>query len=299
MSTDVPTRCLPCPAKINLTLAVLGRREDGFHSLHSIVAQTLLGDDLSLDWDPDGSPAEDTITTTGSEIPMGENIVTTVLRRFRELTGFHKGAFHVYLDKRIPAGAGLGGGSSDAVAAIKALRVLSTSRGLAVDELALAAEIGSDCPLFLHESPVLMEGRGEQLTPLSPTLAGRLSGQPILLFKPRFSVPTAEAYRRLARLRLYSELAPLQRLLEEWEASSQRLPPRINAFERLLGTWMPSLPIVLERLRDRHGLDARLSGSGSACFLFTDDPSSACSLVAEEMERAWGEVFWLRVSKLK
>jgi 4-diphosphocytidyl-2-C-methyl-D-erythritol kinase len=134
---------------------------------------------------------------------------------------------------------------------------------------------------------------------LDASLAARFQGKEILLFKPRFSIETAEAYRRLAAARLYQSPERVLLHMEEWRASGEPLPPRLNDFERLLETWIPSLAVFLHRLRDRHGLDVRLSGSGSACFAFSPGNSFAKTQIQEESERAWGESCWMEAAVLK
>jgi 4-diphosphocytidyl-2-C-methyl-D-erythritol kinase len=176
---------------------------------------------------------------------------------------------------------------------------LHAADSLEVDWANLAARLGSDCPLFLSEDPVIMEGRGEEISLLEDGLASRFRGQSILLFKPRFPVETADAYRRLAAAGLYQKPDRGRQLIEEWRASGEILPPRLNDFERLMEAWIPSLAIVLKRLRELHGLDARLSGSGSACFAFSPGNSSAKSQILEEAQRAWGESCWMEEAVLK
>jgi 4-diphosphocytidyl-2-C-methyl-D-erythritol kinase len=299
MPSDSRSVTILCPAKINLTLAILGRRDDGFHDLHSIVAQTDFGDELRLDWSSDGDSSMDRVVLEGALIPEGVNSVLAAIRLFRRKSGFLEGCFSASLLKNIPIGAGLGGGSSDAVATLKAMAGLFPDLTAELDLAELSSEIGSDCPLFMADKPVLMEGRGEQITPLDNDLVQRLSGQAIILFKPRFSINTAEAYRRLAALKLYHSHGEASELLLNWQRSGSLLPGPMNDFERLLGYWMPTLPVVLERLREIHGIDARLSGSGSACFAFPHGDSSAKSKISEEMQRAWGEVNWIEEIQLK
>lgn len=298
MPTSERSITLACPAKINLTLAVLGPRGDGFHELHSLVVQTAFGDELTLRHDPqDGG--SDRIVIEGEGPPGDESTVADAIRLFREAAGPVPGAFYARLMKRIPVGAGLGGGSSDGATTLKAIRKLFPAEASRLDWLRLAAGIGSDCPLFLSDAPVLMEGRGERITELDPELAARLGGLEVVLFKPRFSINTAEAYSRMAARKVYCSQPDLGRVLEEWSASGEPLPAPLNDFERLLDIWIPSLPIVLKRLREQHGLDARLSGSGSACFAFTPGSASVMEIVQEEMRRAWGECDWVAQTHLK
>lgn len=160
------------PAKLNLTLAVVGRRPDGYHALHSVMAPLALADRLSLA--PDPSPgARDTLRVTGFDPgPAADNLVLRAVEATRRALLPHVGApplpLAIRLDKRIPVAAGLAGGSSDAAAAIDgALEAWSATETLpAADRVALAASIGSDVPFFLVGGPALVEGRGELVRPL-------------------------------------------------------------------------------------------------------------------------------------
>lgn len=292
-----------CPAKINLTLFVLGRRDDGFHDLQSIVAQTAFGDSLKLEWKLAGGGDEDRVIVDRAIISEGENTVLAAIRHWRLATGFDTGIFTVRLSKKIPIGAGLGGGSSDGAAVLRAIRELKLMEEAAEpDWLALAAKVGSDCPLFMTSTASLVAGRGESISHLEAKLAQRLSGREILLFKPCFSISTAEAYYRLARTGLYTEEEVARALFQRWahsEGESAGLPEPGNDFERLLEGWIPSIPLVLRRLRERHGIDARLTGSGSACFAFPRKGSSDIKTIESELRRAWGETYWMEESILQ
>ncbi|HET9051142.1 MAG TPA: hypothetical protein VFO60_05525, partial [Candidatus Dormibacteraeota bacterium] len=159
------------PAKLNLTLAVVGRRSDGYHALHSVMAPLALADRLSFA--PDPSPdARDTLRIDGFDAgPITDNLVLRALgvtrRGLRAHVSPSPPALAVRLDKRIPVAAGLGGGSSDAAAAIEgALEAWSATDVLTPSQRAgLAASIGSDVPFFLAGGPALIEGRGELVTP--------------------------------------------------------------------------------------------------------------------------------------
>jgi 4-diphosphocytidyl-2-C-methyl-D-erythritol kinase len=160
------------PAKLNLTLAVVGRRSDGYHALHSVMAPLALADRLSLA--PDPSPAaRDTLQVDGFAAgPAADNLVLRAIDATRWAVRPHVPApplaLAVRLDKRIPVAAGLAGGSSDAAAAIDgALEAWSADDVLApAERAAIAASIGSDVPFFLAGRPALVEGRGERVLPL-------------------------------------------------------------------------------------------------------------------------------------
>jgi 4-diphosphocytidyl-2-C-methyl-D-erythritol kinase len=201
-----PTRRLTpvvrlAPAKLNLTLAVVGRRADGYHTLHSVMAPLALADRLSLAVDP--SPdARDGLRVEGFDAgPPADNLVLRALDATRRALRPHLAAappgLAVRLDKRIPVAAGLAGGSSDAAAAIDgALEAWSASDVLgAAERTALAASIGSDVPFFLAGGPALVEGRGELVRPLRglrPLAAEREPG--LLLVTPAVAAHTAAVF---------------------------------------------------------------------------------------------------------
>jgi len=177
MTADDPARRLNpvirlAPAKLNLTLAVVGRRPDGFHALHSVMAPLALADRLSFAIDP--SPGgRDTIRIDGFDAgPVADNLVLKAVEATRRAIRPHVGApppaLAVRLDKRIPVAAGLAGGSSDAAAAIDgALEAWNAPDALpSAERVVLAASVGSDVPFFLAGRPALVEGRGERVTPL-------------------------------------------------------------------------------------------------------------------------------------
>jgi len=183
------------PAKLNLTLAVVGRREDGFHDLHSVFVPLALSDRLSL------APArvaagEDTLHVTGFDAgPVADNLVLRAIAAARAAVGEGPGrpatpALAARLEKHIPVAAGLGGGSSDAAAAFDGAL---EAWGAELDperRAHAAASIGSDVPFFLSGVPALVEGRGERLTPLKG-----VHGHPgILLVTPSIAVRTPDVF---------------------------------------------------------------------------------------------------------
>jgi 4-diphosphocytidyl-2-C-methyl-D-erythritol kinase len=190
------------PAKLNLTLAVTGRRADGFHDLHSVFVPLALADRLSL------APAagrEDSLHATGPDAgPVADNLVIRALAATRlAVGGGHPGgpgpapALAVRLEKRIPVAAGLGGGSSDAAAAIDGALAAWGAELAPDDRLAVAARLGSDVPFFHAGGPALVEGRGERVAPLHG-----LRGAPgVLLVTPSVALPTAEVFAAFAVLR--------------------------------------------------------------------------------------------------
>lgn len=177
------------PAKINLSLRILGRRADGFHDIETFITPISLCDELKIDKKELGDGIQ--FHCDDPSVPGGdENLVVAAARKFFETTN-RKPSISINLQKRIPHGAGLGGGSSDAAATLLALNQLFETN-LPREALAKIGEaIGSDVPFFIFESAAMCRGRGELITP--ERLKAKMS---ILLLKPEFGVPTAWAYKR-------------------------------------------------------------------------------------------------------
>ena len=189
------------PAKLNLTLAVVGRRSDGYHALHTVMAPLALADRLSLA--PDPSPgARDRLRVDGFDAgPEADNLVLRALEATRRAVRAHlpapPTALAVRLEKRIPVAAGLAGGSSDAAAAIDgALEAWSATDVLApAERVAVAASIGSDVPFFLAGGPALVEGRGERVLPLRGIRLVHDEQPPgVLLVTPAVAAHTAAVF---------------------------------------------------------------------------------------------------------
>lgn len=184
---------LSAHAKINLSLRILGRRADGFHELETLMAPLLLADSLEV---AHAKGTSVSLTCNDPEIPDGpENLCVRAASLFFAETGISHGV-SISLLKRIPHGAGLGGGSSDAATVLAALNELFGSPLVREELLLLGARLGSDVPFFFHGKAALCRGRGEILeeAPSPPERS-------LLLVKPPFPVPTAWAYGEYARLR--------------------------------------------------------------------------------------------------
>lgn len=185
---NTPALSLRCYAKVNLDLEVLGKRDDGFHEIRSRMVMISLYDDLVFF--PSAKGAGISLKVVGAELPTGaDNLVIKAANAFRDRTG-KAIDYSIELTKRIPSGAGLGGGSSDAAQTLHGLNRL-TGAGLSNEELVeIAAGIGSDVPFFLFNHPCEVRGRGEivERIPFEWEL-------PIVLLKPEFGVDTPSAYR--------------------------------------------------------------------------------------------------------
>ncbi|MFP4673999.1 MAG: 4-(cytidine 5'-diphospho)-2-C-methyl-D-erythritol kinase [Opitutales bacterium] len=277
---------LHSPAKVNLFLAVHGKRADERHELTSLMAALDFGDCLTVR----RREGEDRLYCDNGMAPKGlDNLVLLASRAFREKTGTDT-SFSFELKKRIPVGAGLGGGSGNAATALCGMNAL-LDNPLDHEELAaLAAGIGSDCPFFLDARPSVVRGRGEVLEPLHADAANRLRGMRLALFQPPFSIDTGRAYRRLAaeapetyqdsdwaeeRLRWFTTGGSIEELL-------------FNAFERPIGWKYLALPALLGNLRTK-GQRCLMSGSGSCCFALLNDGGASSEELRKIVKEAWGD----------
>ena len=275
-------------AKLNLSLAITGRRADGFHELISLVAPIALADTLTLDV---GRPLG--LTCDDASLPVdGSNLVLKaaaayVKRRPSAPTG------HFHLIKKVPHGAGLGGGSSDAAAA---LRLLDQASGdpLGLEFLeTLAAEVGSDCPFFVRGQAAVMRGRGERLEILPLAARAALAGRKVVLVKPPFGVPTPEAYALLAKAGKYRPAAQAEAELAAWIAQPAADPSVLgNDLAAPVFAKYLALPVGLESFRRATGVNWQMTGSGSACFAFVSDGFDHARLRAD-VRRAWGPGAWV------
>jgi 4-diphosphocytidyl-2-C-methyl-D-erythritol kinase len=287
------------PAKINLFLAVTGRRADGFHELVSLVAPLEWGDTLTLE--PRPEDAADSLECSDPTVPAdASNLVLKAAAAYRRRARPGLPPVHFRLRKEVPHGAGLGGGSSDAATAVSGLNQLSP-HPLNPEELrACAAEVGSDVPLFLENSPVVMRGRGEIIETLPVAARAALRGRELLVFKPPFGIATAWAYGRLREsgAQWYVPAATIEAKLAAWLTAPtwESLPLENNleypAFAKFL-----ALPVLLEELRARFDLRCRMSGSGSACFALLE-PDSPRAAINDAIRQAWGPEAVIRATRL-
>jgi 4-diphosphocytidyl-2-C-methyl-D-erythritol kinase len=254
---------LMAPAKINWTLEVLDRRPDGFHNVKTILQTIDLSDSLALE-----TAAELTLEATGEgPPPPEENLAMKAARLLRERTGYNGGA-RMRLTKTIPVGAGLGGGSSDAAAALRGLDRI-WGLGLPPERLVeLAAEAGSDVPFFLHGGTALAEGRGERITALpdAPEAA-------ILVVVPPLSIPqkTRRMYS-LVGLKDYGDGAASDRLADALRQGRRLKESDLyNVFGSLAFHAFPELQACRQALIQASASAVHLAGSGPALFVLLGD----------------------------
>lgn len=291
------------PAKVNLFLAVTGRRADGFHDLISVAAPLDIGDQLVVEASADQKEGRAgslfTLECDHPEVPTdGSNLVLRAAEAFAAATGWSS-PVHFQLTKRIPPGAGLGGGSSNAVAALRAMNQLS---GGLLDEARLtgvAAKLGSDCALFLANAPVVMRGRGERVELLPAPAAARLRRRRVLLFKPSFGISTPWAYQRMiARGGDYLPAAEAESRLAAWLGGAAPVEELLfNNMEPAAFEKYAALPLLLEELRTKFGVVTRMSGSGSACYSLLGDNQVSAPLVAR-IRACWGADAFVQEARL-
>jgi 4-diphosphocytidyl-2-C-methyl-D-erythritol kinase len=268
---------LPAFAKVNLRLDVVGRRADGFHELRTIFQTISLHDTLRLEWNRGGAIELEIAgnAALSSESPR-TNLVYRALDALRGELGIRRGV-RARLEKRIPAGRGLGGGSSDAATALIALLRLSRRRLPLARLIEIASQLGSDVPFFLFGGRAAGLGRGEQILPLPDSPA-----RSVLVVSPRaVAVATRDAYSWLAlpraqRRATLTNHRAASRLIEFCALCwSPQEAPLSNDFERAVFKRHPLLSRIKRELLQRGAEDAALAGSGSAVFGLFRNPAQA------------------------
>ena len=266
------------PAKINLSLRILGKRTDGFHEIETRLVRLAFGDTVEIEHLGAGSTVS--FTCSDTTVPADEsNLALKALRAFESRLG-RSSSWRIHLEKRIPHGAGLGGGSSNAATVLRAANELSGNPLSLPQLLDLAASIGSDVPCFLLDSPAADgTGRGEVVQPTD--FPHQLH---VVLIKPPFSIPTPWAYQKWADSREIPGVLYAPQLCE-WGTL-------VNDLERPVFQKHLLLPALKNWLLEQgETRAAMMSGSGSTMFAMTDTALQASDLASRA--RAWcGETTW-------
>ncbi len=270
------------PAKINLVLRVGPRRTDGYHEVYTLMTRVDLADSLTL-----ARAARTVVECPGLE--GGDTLVTRALAAFVEVVGTERvpGGFHACVTKKVPAGAGLGGGSSDAAAALRGANRLSGSPLGAGELAAIAATIGSDVPFFLGPARAIARGRGVLLAP-GPAL-------------PPVAVVLAHPGRPLATRDVYEAYRP------SGPITAAELPASIDSLADLAALVANDLGPVAEQLEPgcralrlelvaRGAAAACVTGSGSAVFGLFPDLAAATAVAASLPGAAWARAATLSAS---
>lgn len=269
---------LPAYAKINLNLRITGRRPDGYHLIESAVQTISLHDTLTLEPRAEGILLE--VDDPG--LPTGpDNLVWRAAAGIQPACAGTPCGVHIRLEKRIPCGAGLGGGSSDAAAALVGLRRLWRV-GLSDEDLAsLASTLGADVPFFLTGGTALLTGTGTEVQPLPD-----LSGYEILVVFPGVAIATKEVYGRvsapltsalkissMARFK-HTPTGDLAREVETWVRAGNALEPYACAL-------CPAIGDIKDRLQAAGAAAAAMTGSGSAVFGVFRSPAAIGRALAD------------------
>jgi len=267
---------LRAPAKINLTLEVLGRRSDGYHRLRSAIVPISLHDQITIDEGGRGLR----FSSDSIEIDAKDNLVVDALRAL-ELSRYD---FRITLKKRIPIGAGLGGGSSDAASVLQAAMNGAFGDLGAKDYVAIARRLGSDVPFFLAQTAAIVEDTGERVTPL-----GAVPGWNCTIVRPPVKISTADAYAQL-QLAAHSRPRDSSATIELGEALQRGDLPRVQAlaqndFEKWATARYPEVGIALELLTDWNAGFARLTGSGAAVYTIYERSPKAPLILPAGFER--------------
>jgi 4-diphosphocytidyl-2-C-methyl-D-erythritol kinase len=272
---ETPNRIsFPAYAKLNLSLEVLGKRNDGYHDLASVMQTVSLADTIYI------CPATDLeFDCNLPELVEEGNLVWRAACRLHEmLPAETKRGVSMYLEKAIPVSAGLGGGSSDGATALVALNHF-WGMGLSSEQLEdLAAELGSDVPFFVKGGTALVEGRGEKLTPL-PAIERCW----IVLLYPEIEVPrnkTATLYRNLSR-NDYSNGGITRQLVREIKAGNRPSESLLyNSFERVVYDVFPAIDAHRAAMVEAGAEFVRVSGSGPTLYALVENEAEGRRIVA-------------------
>jgi 4-diphosphocytidyl-2-C-methyl-D-erythritol kinase len=267
------------PAKINLMLEIVGRRADGFHDLTTWMLPIALYDSVEIE-----AAKQDSVSANVSELRNDQsNLVVRARDLFAEVTGI-RAAYRITLEKNIPMGAGLGGGSSDAAATLRLLNQIHRGPLDIPRQRELAARLGSDVAFFLEARSAWCTGRGEVM--------GQKEfdrGLWICLFKPAFGVSTAFAYQA------YAQLPDNQKKGESVETKWGTLR---NDLEQSVFRKYLLLPVIKDWLREQpETIVSLMSGSGSTMFAVVKDQAGGRALV-ERFRAKFGDKIWNWVGRL-
>jgi 4-diphosphocytidyl-2-C-methyl-D-erythritol kinase len=267
------------PAKINLTLEVVGQRPDGFHELATWMIPIDLNDELTMELSSE--------MTYESNLPSllfdSSNLVSRAIERFHQETG-RSAAYRIDLRKEIPIGAGLGGGSSDAAAALLLLNQLHQNPLTEEKLVGLAAQLGSDVPFFLRRRAAWCTGRGEKME-----IREFPDDRWVVLIKPEFGVSTVAAYSAYKALPAEQKRGQVKKT--EWGLLRNDLEQPV--FQKYL--LLPEIKSWLEQQEETEA--ALMSGSGSTMFAVVKSADDG-EQVSDRFSLFFGFKFWVRVCRL-
>lgn len=271
-------------AKINLTLDVLGKRDDGYHDLKSVMQTVSLHDSVELDI---GTGKEWTLFCNRPDIPCDErNLAWKAAKLYCDMMNVDPDGITIRIDKNIPSGAGMGGGSADAAAVLRALNRYY-GQILSPDELAaLSAKIGSDIPFCVIGGTVMCEGRGE--------IMRRLNECPkctILGCKPEFSVSTPVLFKKIDSVQIakHPDNTAMEQAIEDRDLSM--IACHIyNVFDPVVSEMHSEIEHIKRICCTYGAIAAQMTGSGSVVFAIMPDVDSAERAMAE-LKNTYSQVF--------
>ncbi|MEE9351437.1 MAG: 4-(cytidine 5'-diphospho)-2-C-methyl-D-erythritol kinase [Thiotrichaceae bacterium] len=267
MKLDNQSLILPAPAKLNLFLHITGQREDGYHLLQTVFQFLDYSDEISLTLNNTGKISRILSHPLMSNISEDDDLTIKAARLLQQETGSAKGV-DVGVDKILPMGGGLGGGSSDAATVLLGCNQLWKC-GLSRNELAeMGLQLGADVPVFIHGFSAWAEGVGEQLTPIEP------SEDWYVVIRPNVSISTVEIFRQEGLTRDCQPLTIAHFLqghgINVLESEVRKLSPEVDEALNWLSSYSP----------------ARLTGSGSCIFSAVSDKQAAEKILAK-LPKKW------------
>ena len=273
------------PAKLNLFLHITGKRDDGFHDLQSLVAFADYGDVITIS--KSNTPIFSKDGPFADVIPDDQNNSMKKAWRGLELYMGRDLLCHIHITKNIPAGAGLGGGSSNAASVLHGLIDHFQLQIDYDDIIHMASSIGSDVPACFHQSPTIMTGRGEVCTP-APTFPLI----PMVMIWPHIMHPTATIYQNLAPSN-WSAPVDIPEFFDDARDVISFLKSKTrNDLEQPAIHLSPLIADILKSLNgQKRCLFTRMTGSGSACFAFfdtQDDADAALTNIQKKFPNMWG-----------
>jgi len=295
---------IKAPAKINLFLDVLGKRQDGYHNIKSLLLPISLFDTIRIENRARNISAVISPVCRFKGIPWGfsmgskdDNLITRAANFFKTCTACRKGAA-IFLTKRIPIGAGLGGGSSDAAAVLIGLNRLWKT-GLSREQLMeIGARIGCDVPALIHGGAIRMEGRGEIISPINDLVKCDLS---MLLVYPGFAISTCDIYQRhdhhFKQILLHGSADSKFRLvMAGLKRGSTHIIGRglFNALQETVFCKYPLLKIMKNSLEKAGAEHVELTGSGSTVFVLLKERNEGDKL-AKLIRKQIGSPLWTQV----
>ena len=288
---------LTAPAKTNLSLRILGKRADGYHEIETLMAPITLADEIEISHAHGVTPGSVALTCSDPTLPTNtDNLCVKAAHAFQQATGITE-SITITLLKKIPHGAGLGGGSSDAAMVLRGMNTLFDEPLVLEELLELAATLGSDVPFFIEAKPAWCRGRGEILSEAPP-----LPSWNLLLIKPPFSIATPWAFSRLQGQKEIgtSHLMSSARNGE----TAPFLLDGISIFNDLEAPVFQKhlvLPVLKSWLKERSEVTtAWMSGSGSTMVAALHPEASAekIALLKKEIAANFGETFWMKETLL-